>query len=100
MRRSLGLLAGALAVIGLAGCPAPSARCSPRATATATDNSGWAVTGRRLDGSTPPARGQVPSGYGDTGFQSNGVIFPTAGCWVITGKVGSTSLTFVTLVVS
>jgi hypothetical protein len=56
------------------------------------------ITGRRLDASAPPARASVPDGYGDTGFQSTAVIFPTAGCWEITGTVGPTAITFVTLV--
>jgi hypothetical protein len=58
------------------------------------------ITGRRLDAPAPPARSNVPDGYGDTGFQSTAVIFPTAGCWEITGTVGSTTLTFVTFVTS
>lgn len=56
------------------------------------------ITGRRLDAPAPPARGSVPSGYGDAGFQASGVSFPTEGCWEITGTVGSTTLTFVTFV--
>lgn len=57
------------------------------------------ITGRRLDGDAPPLRAWVPSGYGDTGFQSSGVHFPTPGCWEVTGRVGTASLTFVTLVI-
>jgi hypothetical protein len=57
------------------------------------------ITGRRLDASAPPVRGSVPDGYGATGFQASGVTFPTEGCWEVTGKVGVTTLTFVTLVV-
>jgi hypothetical protein len=57
------------------------------------------VEGRRLDGSAPPLRARVPEGYGDTGFQSTALIFPTEGCWEVTGRVGDTSLTFVTRVV-
>ncbi len=56
------------------------------------------ITGRRLDGPAPPARGEVPSGYGSLGFQASGVIFPTEGCWESTGTVAGTSLTFVTFV--
>jgi hypothetical protein len=47
----------------------------------------------------PPLTASVPSGYGDTGFQASGVYFPTEGCWQVTGKVASTSLTFVTFVI-
>jgi hypothetical protein len=57
------------------------------------------ITGRRLDAPAPPLAASVPSGYGDTGFQASGVYFPTEGCWQVTGKVASTSLTFVTFVI-
>ena len=57
------------------------------------------ITGRRLDAPAPPLRSQVPDGYGDRGFQATYVIFPTAGCWEVTGSVGSSSVTFVTKVV-
>jgi hypothetical protein len=56
------------------------------------------ITGQRLDATAPPAQSSVPDGYGDTGFQASGVHFPTLGCWEVTGRVGSTSLRFVTLV--
>lgn len=57
------------------------------------------ITGRRTDGPAPPAWADVPSGYGDSGFQASGVHFPTEGCWEITGTVGSASLTFVTFII-
>jgi hypothetical protein len=57
------------------------------------------ITGRRLGAPAPPARGDVPPGYGLTGFQASGVYFPAEGCWEITGKVGKTILTFVTFVI-
>lgn len=57
------------------------------------------ITGRRLDGAAPPASGDVPDGYGASGFQASGVTFPTEGCWEITGNVGSATLTFVTYVI-
>lgn len=57
------------------------------------------ITGKRLDAPAPPLRADVPDGYGDTGFQATALIFPTEGCWQVTGKVGSTSLTFVTRVI-
>jgi hypothetical protein len=53
------------------------------------------ITGRRLDGDAPPAFGDVPDGYGSTGFQASGIFFPTVGCWEITGSVGDAELTFV-----
>lgn len=61
---------------------------------------GWlTITGRRLDSPAPPLRSDVSSGYGMWGFQASGVYFPTEGCWEVTGAVGQTSLTFVTLVI-
>ena len=56
------------------------------------------ITGRRLDGPAPALKASVPSGYDTIGFQASGVSFPTDGCWEITGQVGATTLTFVTLV--
>ena len=55
--------------------------------------------GRRLDGPAPPLRAYVPQGYGESGFQATGLIFPMPGCWEVTGRVGAGSLTFVTQVV-
>jgi hypothetical protein len=57
------------------------------------------IEGRRLDGAAPPLTAVIPAGYGDTGFQSTALIFPTPGCWEVTGHVGNGSLTFVTRVV-
>jgi hypothetical protein len=58
-----------------------------------------AVTARRLDAQAPRVRGDVPSGYGRTGFQPSGVAFASQGCWQVTGRIGSVRLVFVTLVV-
>jgi len=55
--------------------------------------------GKRLDAPAPPLRAIIPEGYGDTGFQATGLIFPTEGCWEVTGEVGDTRVTFVTRVV-
>ncbi len=57
------------------------------------------ITGRRLDGPAPPVTASIPSGYGDRGFQPAGVTFPTEGCWEVTGKAGTSTLTFVTFVI-
>jgi hypothetical protein len=57
------------------------------------------IHGRRIDASAPPLRANIPDGYGDTGFQATALIFPTEGCWEVTGEVGETRLTFVTRVV-
>jgi hypothetical protein len=57
------------------------------------------IIGRRLDAPAARLLANVPSGYGATGFQSSGLIFPTEGCWEVTGTVGNTSLSFVTFVI-
>jgi hypothetical protein len=58
------------------------------------------IEGRRLDARGPPLTAHVPDGYGDSGFQSSGITFPTEGCWQVTGRVGDASLTFVTLILA
>jgi hypothetical protein len=57
------------------------------------------IEGRRLDAPAPPLRAQIPSGYGDRGFQATYLIFSTPGCWEVTGRAGEASLTFITKVV-
>jgi hypothetical protein len=56
------------------------------------------IEGRRLDGADAKLRALIPEGYGDVGFQPIGMIFSSAGCWQVTGRLGEDSLTFVTLV--
>ncbi len=53
------------------------------------------ITGRRLDGPAGPLRAWIPEGYGEVGFQSSGIYFPSEGCWQITGGIHKTELTFV-----
>jgi len=53
------------------------------------------VGGRRLDGDAPPARSYMNFGYGTRGFQASYLVFPSPGCWEITGRIGDRSLTFV-----
>jgi hypothetical protein len=57
------------------------------------------IHGRRLDAPAPPLRADIPDGYGDTGFQATALIFPTEGCWEVTGDVADAHMTFVTKVV-
>ena len=57
------------------------------------------ITGKRLDGIGPLVRAEIPNGYHDTGFQPSEVIFPSEGCWQVTGTVADASVTFVTRVV-
>ncbi len=57
------------------------------------------IEGQRLDANAEPLRAEIPEGYGDIGFQVSGLIFPTTGCWEVTGHVGDSSLTFISEVV-
>jgi hypothetical protein len=57
------------------------------------------VTGRRLDRRAPALRAEIAEGYGPIGLQPTSLVFPTDGCWRITGRVGTATLTFTTLVV-
>jgi hypothetical protein len=53
------------------------------------------VTGQRLDRSAPRLRASVNGAYGDSGFQPSRLLFPTVGCWRVTGSAGRARLTFV-----
>lgn len=57
------------------------------------------IVGRLLDREGPGAYGEVPSGYGESGFQASGIVFSGTGCWEVTGRVGEAELTFVQRVV-
>jgi hypothetical protein len=50
------------------------------------------ITGRRLDQTAPPLRARVLD-YGSTEFQPSRLIFPTEGCWEVTGRVREITLT-------
>lgn len=56
-----------------------------------------AITGRRLDADARPLSAYLPEGY-DDGFLPSGLTFPTEGCREVTGAIGETELTFVTLI--
>jgi len=56
------------------------------------------ITGRRLDATAPPLRVEIGRS-GDVHMVPTYIIFPTTGCWEVTGKVGEVSLVFVTKVV-
>lgn len=56
------------------------------------------VVGHRLDAPAPPLRVDIPSDNGYGRFQPSTLLFPTEGCWQITGSVGNASLTVVMLV--
>jgi hypothetical protein len=53
------------------------------------------IEGQRLDAIAPPLQAHIPTGYGASGFQATSLIFPTPGCWEVTGRVDDTSLRFV-----
>ena len=55
------------------------------------------IEGRRIDAVAPQLQSEVPSGYGGRGFQATYVIFPTPGCWEVTGRVGEAEVTFITM---
>jgi hypothetical protein len=52
------------------------------------------ITGRRLDGESPPLNVHLPCCY-PTRFQASGLEFPTDGCWEITAKAAESQLEFV-----
>ena len=56
------------------------------------------IHGRRIDGAAPPARAEI-SQSGEPGVVPSDIIFPTTGCWRITGTIGTASITFITHVV-
>lgn len=57
------------------------------------------IEGRRLDGLvTPPLEAEIIPGFGGSGYQDSWLIFPSEGCWEVTGQVGNSTLTFVVYV--
>ena len=56
------------------------------------------IRGERLDAAAPPLRADVPAGYGGTGFQATGLMFPTPGCWRVVGSIAGHTLEFDVLV--
>jgi hypothetical protein len=55
----------------------------------------FVITTRRLDAPAVPLSADVPSGYGELGFQPSGLNFPSIGCWEVVGTVAGKTLTFV-----
>ena len=57
-----------------------------------------AVTAALLGCTGGPAKTATPAKASVTrltGFDASGVMFPTEGCWQVTGRVGPVTLTFV-----
>jgi hypothetical protein len=57
------------------------------------------ITGRRLDQPAGPLRVEGRPGSGEPDFWASGMIFPTDGCWKVTGRAGDTALSFVVQVI-
>jgi hypothetical protein len=53
------------------------------------------VKGKRLDAPAPPMRASVLLLYGGPGYEASTLIFPTAGCWEVTGTVAKRVLRFI-----
>jgi len=58
-------------------------------------NGALTITGRRLDGPTGTFNAQIgsPGQYGGIGFDPSFLLWPSTGCWQITGTVAGRSLT-------
>lgn len=54
------------------------------------------IRGRRVDAPAPPARAYIPRSYDNyVGGMSLFLLFPTPGCWEITGMLTGENLTFI-----
>jgi hypothetical protein len=58
------------------------------------------ITAQRLDGPSDGFRSDIPDGYGDLGFQPTGLVWPSQGCWRVTGSIAGRSLSFVAWVIN
>ncbi len=66
-----------------------------------TAEGGLSITGRRLDaagGGASVLAAEIPDGYGASGIQATSLGFDSEGCWEVTARSGSATLTFVTWV--
>ena len=57
------------------------------------------IQGTRLDAAAPPLRAEIVQNSKEPGFSPSHLIFPAEGCWKVTGKLGASTVTFVTHVV-
>lgn len=53
------------------------------------------VEGQRLDAAAPSLQADIPAGYGNSGYQASGLVFPAEGCWEVIGRVAGQALRFV-----
>jgi hypothetical protein len=58
------------------------------------------ITRRRLDQPASPLRVDAPPGSGVSGFWASRLVFPTKGCWSVTGRTQEGALTFIVRVTS
>lgn len=58
------------------------------------------IEGRRIDAESESLHVEFADSTGDTGPQKTILIFPSPGCWEVTGRAGDASLTFVLEVAS
>jgi hypothetical protein len=56
------------------------------------------IGGRSLHRPGLRVTADIPDGYGSSGFQATGLIFPEQGCYEVTATAGSATLSFVTKV--
>lgn len=54
-----------------------------------------AVAGKRLDAAAPPMQASVLLLYGRPGYEAATLVFPTTGCWEVTGRVADHRLRFI-----
>jgi hypothetical protein len=57
------------------------------------------VHGKRLDAPAPALSADIDNEYVNQDYQPSYLIFPTAGCWQVTGEVADARVTFVTRVI-
>jgi hypothetical protein len=50
------------------------------------------ISGKRLDGSSGVLSVEIPSVYGDVGFQPSAILVPEPGCWEVVGSIGDNRL--------
>jgi hypothetical protein len=60
----------------------------------------FSIKGRRLDQSAPPLRASIAERTAGTLFQPASLIFPTPGCWEVTGHLDQDHLTFIVRVIA
>jgi hypothetical protein len=60
----------------------------------------FSIHGRRLDRHAPPLRASIAERAHGENFQPASLIFPTAGCWEVTGQLDDEKLTFVVRVIA